>query len=73
MNINTIIKLKNNPQALEYLHKNSKWYRELNRKDEAYQDMISEMNSRKRIETTNKISNTIDNLELVSSILNVIK
>lgn len=73
MQMPIIMKLQNNQKASDYLSKNSRWYKELNRDSDNYQKMIVEMNQRKRIDQTNKINNTIDNLELVSNIINILK
>ena len=57
----------------ELLKQNSYWFKELNRKDENYKNFVEQMKEKYHLKVTDKISDAIDNIDLISSILDSIK
>ena len=66
-------KLKENPKMLEYLKLNSHWYKDLNRSATNYQKFEEAMKDLYKLRTTDKINTAIENIDLISSVLNVLK
>ena len=66
-------KLKENPKMFEYLKLNSNWYKDLNRSSTNYKKFENAMKDLYKLRTTDKISEAIDNIDLINSVLNVLK
>ena len=73
MNLLTQKKLEENQKMAELLKQNSYWFKELNRKDENYKNFVEQMKEKYHLKVTDKISDAIDNIDLISSILDSIK
>ena len=73
MELNIIYKIKSDKKQYDYLRRNSYWYKYLNRDPNNYKLFLSEYKKNNRNETTNKVSNTINNLDMVTNILKVIE
>ena len=67
------IKFRENPKMFEYLKLNSQWYKDLNRNPLNYKKFEQHIKQIYKLKTTDKISSAIDNIDLISSVLNVIK
>lgn len=57
----------------ELLKQNSYWIKNLNRKEESYKDFVQEMKVKYNLRVTDKINEAIDNIDLISSILETLK
>ena len=55
------------------LKENSYWYKELNSNPESYKKFVSEMKIKYKIRTTDKVSEVIDNIDLISTVLQTLK
>ncbi len=66
------LKLKENPKMKEYLKLNSQWYKDLNRSPNNYKNFENAMKDLYKIRATDKISDAIENIDLISSVLNVL-
>lgn len=73
MKLETQIKLKQEKNMYQYLKENSFWIKELNRKSANYANFISSMKDLYHLKTTDKISDAIDNIDLISSFLSAFK
>jgi len=73
MELNILFKIKQNEKLYQYLRQNSLWYKYLNRDSKNYKMLLEEYKKVNRIKTTNKINETIDNIDMVSSILKVLE
>lgn len=73
MKLEVYMKLQNNPKMLNYLKLNSEWYKYLNRNPMNYDKFINSMKEKYKIRTSDKINNVIDNMDTISSILNILK
>ena len=73
MKVDIWMKLKKNPKMSEYLKENSEWYKYLNRSPINYNYFIKNMKEQYRTRTTDKISDLMDNIEIISNVLKVLK
>lgn len=73
MNINTLYKLKKDDKMHKYLRENSIWYKYLNRSDRNYEVFIKAMKKQYRLGFTDKMSDTFDNIELLSTAIESLK
>lgn len=73
MNIIIQNKLKENPKMLDYLKENSYWYKELNRNPNSYNNFIDFIKEKYKLRSTDKVETLLSNIDLVSSVLEVLK
>lgn len=73
MRIDIQMKLEQDKKMMGYLKLNSEWYKYLNRNPLNYEKFVKTMKEQYKIRTTDKISEVVDNIDLVSNILNVLK
>lgn len=66
-------KLVQDPKMAGYLKENSEWYKYLNRNPMNYDKFVKTMKEQYKIRTTDKIEGVVENIDLISNILNVIK
>lgn len=66
-------KLKENPKMYQYLKENSIWYKYLNRNPESYKEFQEKMKELYHERATDKLSDAIDNIDLISSVLSSLK
>ena len=64
--------LQNDPKMHGFLKENSQWYKELNRNSKNYELFVKKMKKKYRLNPTDKISDTIDNIDMVSTIIKTI-
>ena len=67
------IKFRQNPKMKDYLKQNSMWYKDLNRTPQNYKKFENAIKDMYKLRTTDKISNAIDNIDLVNNVLNILK
>ena len=65
--INSDINLK------RFIRENSYWYKELNRHPENFKYFVNDMKVKYKLTTTDKINKTINNINMISSFLEVLK
>jgi SMC interacting uncharacterized protein involved in chromosome segregation len=68
-----INKLNEDEKMNNLLKQNSYWFKYLNRDSDNYFNFIKEMKDKYRLNTTDKISDVIDNIDLISSVLENLK
>ena len=73
MQVNALIEIRKIKNIKEYLKENSYWIKELNRDVNKVKDFISDMKVKYHLRTTDKISDAIDNIDLISNVLNALK
>lgn len=73
MDLNTLYSLKKDENMHKYLRDNSHWYKYLNRSGSNYNLFKNAMKKQYRLGITDKISDTIENIDMITSILNTIK
>ena len=62
-----------NPKMYEYLKQNSLWYKVLNRDASLYKEFENKMKELYHERATDKISDVIDNIDLIESVIMSLK
>lgn len=65
--------LEKDSKMAEYLKQNSEWFKSLNRDGDNYKVFVKAMKDKYHIKVSDKISDAIDNIDLISSVLNTFK
>lgn len=73
MQLITLYALKNDEKMHKFLRENSDWYKYLNRRVENYPLFVKEMKKKYKLNPTDKISSTLDNIDLISTVIQTIK
>ncbi len=73
MELANIIAFRENEKNYNYLKANSWYFKELNRRTKNYNDFATEMKAKYKERTSDKLVNVIDNIDMISSVLNVLK
>lgn len=73
MQLELQMELKKNEKMARFLKENSYWYKELNRNPESYKTFVNEMKIKYKLRTTDKVSEVIDNIDLISTVLQTLK
>lgn len=66
-------KLNEDKKMAELLKQNSYWYKELNRNPENYKNFVTAMKDKYHLKMTDKLSDAIDNIDIISGILDTLK
>ncbi len=66
-------KLNSDPKMTNYLKENSYWYKELNRNSDNYNLFLKAMKEKYHLKVVDKINDAIDNIDMISSILDALK
>ena len=72
MELSIIYKIKQDKKHYNYLRNHSIWYKYLNRNPKYYKDFINEYKKYNRYATTNKVNDTINNIDMVTNIIKVL-
>ncbi len=73
MELDVLLKIKNNKKLYEYLHTHSYYYRLLNRDRSYYDELLKSYKKDNRNNNMNKVNEAIDNAEMISNILKVVE
>ena len=73
MTLELQFKIKNNPNYLNYLRTHSNWYKELNRNPENFKIFEQEVKKEYRLRPTDRISKTLEMIEMASMIMSSFK
>ena len=73
MQLETQFALKKDAKLAVYLKDNSFWYKELNRSPNNYKSYASFIKEKYKLKTTDKINSVVENIDIINSVLNVIK
>ena len=73
MDTGIIIKINSDPNQKKFLRENSYWYKYLNRSSKYYDSFINEMKVKYKMTTTDKINKTIDSINMLNNLLDVLK
>lgn len=66
-------KILDTPKMYQYLKENSYWIKYLNRNPDSYKDFQNKMKELYRERATDKLSDAIDNIDLISTVLSSLK
>ncbi len=73
MEANVQMMFKNNLKYYEYLKRNSYYIKEINRGNIDYKTFVNDMKVKYKERTSDKISNMIDNIDIISSVIETLK
>ena len=73
MQLQNQIYFKNNIKEYNYLKENSWYIKDLNRGIKNYEDFVKDMKVKYKERTTDKINSALDNISVISSVLDVLK
>ena len=73
MQLQNQIYFKNNIKEYNYLKENSWYIKDLNRGIKNYEDFVKDMKVKYKERTTDKINSALDNIGVISSVLDVLK
>ncbi len=73
MQMNAIIELKKDTKMWELLKTNSYWIKELNRNPLNVKKFKEDMKVKYKLRATDKISDAIDNIDIISNVLSALK
>lgn len=66
-------KLAEDTKMAELLKLNSYWYKALNRNSENYKNFVNAMKEKYHLKMTDKINDAIDNIDIITGILDTLK
>lgn len=73
MNIDIQMKLNSNLRLKTFIRQNPIWYKYLNRNPDNFKDFYQSMKNIYKLNTSDKISKTMDNLSMIQAFLDVLK
>lgn len=73
MQLITIYALKNDSKMHQFLRENSEWYKNLNRSAANYQEFTKVMKKKYKLNPTDKISGVLDNIDLITTVIDTVK
>jgi hypothetical protein len=73
MSLEVIVKLKNNPLFIKYLHENSYWYKILSRDPFMFDKFTEEVRKNYKLRATDKINDALSTFEMITSIFTTLK
>ena len=73
MELDILYKIRSNKKHYDFLRTHSYWYKYLNRDSLYYKDFINEYKKFNREVTTNKVSDTINNIDMMTNIFKVLE
>ncbi len=66
-------KLKEDPKMDTLLKQNSYWFKDLNRNGDAYSKFVTAMKEKYHLKMTDRLNDAIDNISIISGILETLK
>ncbi len=73
MQVSALLELKKDKRMFDLLKSNSYWIKELNRDPIRIKAYKEDMKVKYRLRTTDKISDAIDNIDIISNVLSALK
>lgn len=73
MNLNLQYRINQDQRLKQFLRENSYWYKYLNRGELYYKDFINDMKDKYKLKPTDRINKMMDNINMISSFLDVLK
>ena len=73
MTIATQMKILNTNKHYEYLKENSNWIKELNRHDNNINKFLEFTKDKYNLRVTDKLSDFVDNIDMIQKVLSVLK
>lgn len=73
MNVQTQIKIRNNPYLYRYLRDNSSWYKNLNRNPNSIKQLEEQMKNAYKLNLTDKIDHINHKIEMVRTFMDLLR
>ena len=73
MTLNLFYALQRDEKMHKFLRENSGWYKYLNRNSANYEAFVRSMKKQYRLNPTDKISDALDNIDLISTVIQTLK
>ena len=73
MTIDTQIKINKDQRLKRFIRENPIWYKYLNRNPDNFKAFFNDMKDKYKLNTSDKISKTMDNLSMIQAFLDVFK
>ncbi len=73
MQVETRLKIRNNPNLYRYLRENSYWYKYLNRNPLFVKNMEEEMKEKYHLRPTDRMENVANTMKLIESFLEIMR
>ena len=73
MELDIMYKIKSNKKHYDFLRLHSYWYKYLNRDPNNYKQFLNAYKKYNRNVTTNKVNDTINNIDMMTNILKVLE
>ena len=73
MTLDLQFKLKSNPLYTRFIHENSYWYKILNRDPNMWKEFVENVKDVYHLRTTDRLSNALDTIDMVSKVLSALK
>jgi len=73
MNLETLMKINQDPRQKQFLRENSYWYKYLNRSNTYYKQFIDEMKEKYKLTKADRLNKMMDNINMVRTFLDVLK
>lgn len=72
MNIETLNRIRQNPNNIKFLRENSYWYKYLNRNPLYIKEFENQMKKEYKLTTEDKINKMVERLDMVSKIMDIL-
>ena len=73
MNLSLQYKINQDKRLKQFLRENSYWYKYLNRSETYYKEFVNDMKDKYKLKPTDRLNKMVDNINMVSSFLDVLK
>ncbi len=73
MTLDIQFKIKNNPNYQKYIRENSYWYKILNRNPYSFKNFEEEVKEKYHLRPTDRISRTLDAIEMIQTVVSKLK
>lgn len=73
MDISLQMEIKKRKKYYDYLRENSNWFKELNRNQYNFNNFNSFIKEKYRLKITDKLGDAMDNINMISSFLDIMK
>ena len=73
MNLSLQYKINQDKRLKQFLRENSYWYKYLNRSETYYKEFVNDMIDKYKLKPTDRLNKMVDNINMVSSFLDVLK
>ena len=73
MRLHIQYQINQDPRQKQFLRENSYWYKYLNRNELYYKDFIDDMKDKYHLKPSDRINKMVENINMISTFLDVLK